>query len=345
MSKTKINNVVRVGIDTAKSVFALHGVDKYGKKCFVKTLSRKKLLAFTANLQPCLIAMESCGGNHYWAKEFNKQGHDARLIAACHVKPYVSSNNKDDTVDAEAICEAAGRPKMKFVPIKSNEQLEIQALHRHRQQLTKLATQLSNQMRGLLLEHGIVIPKGIHYISQRIPLIVEDAEYNLSGFMRDLINDIYIQFTDSKKSLEKIDKRIEEFCKNHSLCKKACEVPGIGPITATALYAAIGNGKQFKNGRGLAQWLGLIPSHKGSGGRNKNGRLSKKGNRYVKTLAIQGGRSVVLASKRKVDPYSKRIQEMEKRKGHNMTAIACAHKSIKIAWVLMSKDEEYKKAA
>jgi transposase len=345
MSENKITNVVRVGIDIAKTVFQVHGVDRNGKVLVQNKISRHKLLQFTCQMPPCLIGMEACGGSHFWAKEFEKQGHTVRLMAGHRVKPYVVGGNKDDKVDAAAICEAVGRPAMIFVQCKSNRQLEVQALHRHREQLTKLVNVLSNQMRGLLLEHGLIIPKGVEHIARKIPGYLEDAENGLSMTMRDLIQSIFKQFRETGLRLADVNTTIEQFCKEDEICQRICKISGIGPITATALYAAIGNGRQFKNGRGAAAWIGIVPHHKGSGGKTINGKLSRRGNRYIKTLLIQGGRSVVLASKKKTDARSIGINALQHRKGNNITAVACAHRNIRIAWALMARNQEYKKAA
>ncbi len=345
MSESKIANVTRVGIDIAKTVFQIHGVDKYGNVQMQSKVSRSKLLHFTTHLPPCLIGMEACSGSHYWAKEFTKQGHTVGLMAGHRVKPYVVSGNKDDKVDAAAICEAVGRPSMVFVQCKSNRQLEVQALHRQRAQLSKLINVLSNQMRGLLLEYGLIIPKGITYITKKIPDYLEDAENGLGVTMRTLIKAIYDQFKDTEIRLIDVNATIERFCKGDDACQRICKIPGIGPVTATALYAAIGNGRQFKNGREAAAWLGIIPCHRGSGGKNVNGKLSRKGNRYLKTLAIQGGRSVVLSSRLKNDKRSVCVNSLQNRKGNNITAVACAHRNIRIAWVLLAQNKEYKQAA
>lgn len=343
--EAKIVDVVRVGIDIAKTVFQIHAVDRFGKTCMSMKVSRSKLLSVTAQFPPSLIGMEACSGAHYWAKEFEKQGHKVGLMAGHRVKVFVTSGNKDDKVDAEAICEAVGRPNMIFVPCKPDSQLEIQALHCHRTQLIKLSTALSNQIRGLLLEYGILIPKGIHHVSKRVPDIIEDAENNLSTMMRSLIQTIYDQFKDTGKRLLEATMKIETLSKTNPTCQKITKVTGIGPITATALYAAIGNGRQFKKGRDAAAWLGIIPSHRGSGGKTQNGRLSRRGNRYLKTLLIQGARSAILAAKKKTDQRSNYINAMVNRKGSNITAVACAHRNIRIAWALMARDEEYREAA
>jgi len=345
MSEQKIVKIARVGIDIAKTVFQVHCVDKYGKVQIQKKITRTNLLQFTAQLPPCIIGMEACGGSHYWAKEFEKQGHKVGLMAGHRVKPYVASGNKDDKVDAAAICEAVGRPTMVFVPCKSNQQLEVQALHRHREQLTKMVTMHSNQIRGLLLEYGLIVPKGVEHIAKKIPSYLEDAENELGPVMRNLIETVYHLFKEARKKLADVNAVIERFCKGNEICQRICAIPGVGPITATALYAAIGNGRQFKNGREAAAWLGIVPRHRGSGGKTRNGKLSRKGNRYIKTLVIQGGRSIVLASQRKEDNRSVGIKSLLSRKGNNITAVACAHRNVRIAWALMARNDEYRQAA
>ncbi len=339
MSNSKITDVVRVGIDIAKEVFQVHAVDKHGRICMRKTVSRQKLLELTAQMPQCLIGMEACSGSNYWAKEFQKQGHRVGLMAAHRVKGYVSSGNKDDKIDAEAICEAVGRPNMKFVVCKHQEQLDIQALHRYRQQVSKQATAVANQIRGMLLEYGIAIPKGITNVLKRVPSILEDADNGLSSMLRNLLQEMHGELNEVENRITKITKTIEHVCQSNDICKRVCKIPGIGPITATALYASMGNGRQFKNGREAAAWLGMIPRHKGTGGKTFNGKLSKKGSRYIKMLTIQGGRSVLIAEQKK---EKSKVVDLQKRRCGNIAAVACAHRNIRIAWALMARGEEYR---
>ncbi len=346
MSKIKITNrPVQMGIDLAKNVFQIHAVDKYGEKCVDIKVSRKNLLALTQQLPPCLIGMEACSGSHYWARAFKAQGHDARLMAAQHVKPYRKSTHKDDKIDAESICEAVGRPTMLFVPIKPHDQLDVQAVHRARQQLMKSQNVLANQIRGFLIEYGICIPKGVSHVYRQIPCIIEDAEIPISMLMRDLLKGLYEQLTSIKAKIKEFNDHLQLICKENAICKRVEKIPGIGPVTATALFAAIGKGNQFKNGREAAAWLGLIPRHKGTGGKTFVMKMSKRGNRYLKSIAIQGGRALVLACQKRTDKYSTHVNRLRERKGYNVAAVACAHRAIRVAWAVMKNNEEYREVA
>jgi transposase len=344
-NKETTKRPVQMGIDLAKNVFQLYGVDKYGKKCLSMKVSRKNLLAYTQQLPPCLIGMEACSGSHYWARAFKAQGHDARLMAAQHVKPYRKSIHKDDKIDAESICEAVGRPTMLFVPIKPHDQLDVQAIHRARQQLMKSQNVLANQMRGFLIEYGICIPKGVSHVYRQVPLIIEDADNTLSLTMRDLLHGLYEQLKIIKERIKAFNEQLQTICKNNTICQRAEKVPGIGPVTATALFAAIGKGDQFKNGREAAAWLGMVPYHKGTGGKTYVIKMSKRGNRYLKSIAIQGGRALVLACQKRDDKYSIYVNQLRERKGYNVAAVACAHRAIRVAWAVMRNDEEYRMAA
>jgi transposase len=342
---TKISNVVRVGLDIAKDVFQIHAVDRFERVCLIKQVSRSKLMEVIIQLPPCIIGMEACSGSHYWAKQFEKYGHTVKLLAAHRVKPFIASGNKDDKIDAEAICVAAGRPEMKTVPSKSYEQLEIQSMHRYRQHLTKTITALSNQLRGFLIEYGITMPKGIRYVHALVPNVLEDAENGMSTFARILFQNIYQELQTADRQLTDLDKKLSDLCKTNDACRRVSKIPGVGPVTATALFAAMGNGKQFKNGREAAACFGMIPRHKGTGGKTFNGRLSRKGSRYLKTMAILGGRSVFTAIKKKQSPGLKNLLLLEERKNNTTVAVALAHRNIRIAWALLSRNEEYKSAA
>lgn len=250
--------VVRLGIDIAKNVFQLHGVDKHDKPIIKRSVRRSNLLSVTANMPPCTIGMEACGSAHYWAREFAKQGHEVKLVAAQFVKPYVK-NNKNDARDADAICEVISRPRTHHVCIKTIEQHDIQALHRVRQSIQQMRVAQSNQIRGLLMEYGIIIPKGVGNIRKQLPDILEDAENGLTSLFRELLSDLYSNFLQQNKRLHDINKSIENVCKTNDICFRLSEIRGIGSKIATALYAAAGNGHQFSNGRFMSAWLGLIP--------------------------------------------------------------------------------------
>jgi transposase len=332
-------------MDIAKDVFQLHGVNAHGTVCFRKRLSRSGLLAFTQQLPTCEIAMESCSGSHYWGRELEKQGHRVKLLPAQHVKPFVHNGNKDDRIDAEAICEAAGRSAIKAVPIKSHDQLDLQAIHRHRQQLVKQATMLSNQIRGFLGEYGIVIPQGVKRLPERVPAVLGDTTNGLSGIMRDLLRELFDDFRTTRDRLAKTDADLARFCKSNEDCRRALAVPGAGVLTTTAVYAAIGNGRQFKNGRAAAAWVGLVPSHIGTGGKTRVGFLSRKGNRYLKVLLIRGGQAVMRHTSRRTDKRSKRLEDLRVRSTTNVAAVASAHRTMRVMWAVLSSGKEYREAA
>ena len=336
--------VTRLGIDIAKNTFQLHGVNCYDKPILTKSVTRKKLLEFTANLPKCTIGMEACGGAHYWARKFQKQGHEVKLVAAKFVKPYVK-NNKNDARDAEAICEVISRPRTHFVTVKTHEQHDIQSLHRVRQNIQQMRTAQSNQIRGLLAEYGIVMPKGSEILRNNLPEILEDADNELTVLFRDLLGTLYDFLLQLDKRQSDIDKRIELFCRNNDICSRLTEIRGIAFITATALYAAAGNGRQFKNGRTMSSWLGLVPRQYSTGGKNTLLGISKRGNRYLRTLLLNGGRVIVQHSERSTDRISRWARDLKIRRGYNKASVACANKISRIAWVIMQSDAHYKVAA
>src|SRR5215470_11543024 len=282
--------VTLIGIDLAKNVFRLHGCDEQGRAVLRKQLTRGQLLAFIAQLSACTVAMEACASAHYWAREIEQLGHRVRLINPKFVRPYVKAN-KNDASDAEAICEAAGRPSMRFVAVKSAAQQDVQAVHRVRQQLVKARTALANQVRGLLAEHGIVIGRGFAQLRRAIPVILEDRDNGLSAVMRELLGEIgeRLRFIDDR--LRKYELIIQRLFRHDERCRRLAEVEGVGPLTATALVAAVGNATDFRSGRELAAYLGLVPSHRASGGHTVLLGISKRGDRYLRTLLIHGARS------------------------------------------------------
>ncbi len=336
--------VTTAGIDLAKNVFQLHGVDESGREALHKRLSRGKLLGYLANLEPCLIGIEACGGAHYWAREISKLGHTVRIMSPQYVKPYIKSN-KNDRNDAQGICEAVGRPHMRFVAPKSVEQQTIQALHRVREQLIKGRTALVNQTRGLLAEYGIVVPKGVHKLRAALPEILEDGENGLTALAREVFADSYDQLLDSYRRIEAYDRRIERVLRASPLCQRIAQIEGIGPLGATALVAAVGDAKVFKNGRQLAARLGLVPKQHSSGGRNRLLGISKRGDRYLRTLLIHGARSVVSRCDTKQDARSRWLFAVKQRRGANRACVALANKNARIVWALLARDETYRAAA
>ena len=244
-------DITTVGIDLAKNVFQLHGVNQAGKVVLRKRLSRPKLAEFMVNLEPCLIGMEACGSAHFWARKFQSMGHTVKLIAPQFVKPYIKSG-KNDANDAEGICEAVSRPSMRFVPIKSIGQQDLQALHRIRSKVVKQRTALANQIRGLLAEYGIIIPKGISNISRNLPAILEDGENELSMLTRELFSRLYEEFNTLTDTVKEYSQKIEQIAKDDEQCQRLIKIEGIGPLVATAIMAAVGNASVFRSGREMA---------------------------------------------------------------------------------------------
>lgn len=300
-----------------------------------------QVLAFFANLARAVIGIEACGGAHYWARELIKLGHDARLISPQFVKPYVKGN-KNDANDAEAICEVVGRPGMRFVPVKSPEQQDIQMLHRVRQSLVKERTAVANQTRGLLGEYGIVIGQGLSQVRKRLPEILEDAENGLSTSARAVFADGYDRLVALDRQIKGYEGKINAVYRSSAMCQKLGTIPGVGPITATAMVAALGDGKSFENGRQVSAWLGIVPKQESSGGKAKLLGISKRGDTYLRTLLIHGSRSVVKAAARKDDAQSHWINDLVKRRNANIAAVAVANKNARIIWALLTRDEVYR---
>ena len=336
--------ITTIGIDLAKNVFQVHGMNAHGKTVVRKRLSRAKFLSFFANLPPCLVAMEACGSSNFWARRLKALGHDARLISPQFVKPYVKTN-KNDFNDAEAICEAATRPQMRFVPLKSIEQQDIQAVHRVRQLLVQQRTALVNQARGLLREYGVFIPASISQFRHAIAGVLEDAENELTDLTRQLMADLYQRLLELDRQIADYDRHIAQLSREQSVCQRMEKVEGVGVLTATALMAAVGDAKVFKNGRQMSAWLGLVPRQHSSGEHNRLFGISKRGDTYVRSLLIHGARSVLLRCKHKTDPKSRWLQRLIERRGFNRACVALANKNARILWALMAHGEDYRLAA
>lgn len=335
--------IVRIGLDLAKHVFQVHGVDGQDRAVLRKTLRRDAVAQFFADLPTCVVGMEACSGAHYWAKVLTDFGHEVRLISPQFVKPYVKSN-KNDRNDAEAICEAAGRPSMRFVPPKSSEQLTIQAVHRIRQRLVGDRTRLANQIRGLLAEHGIVIARDITRLRHALVQIVDGAESGLNDLLRELASEMKAELSEMDRRLAVYNRRIRNLFRSNEMCQRIGKIEGIGPITATALVAAVGDRTCFKNGRQFAAWLGLVPRQQSSGGKARLLGISKRGDRYLRTLMIHGARAVLGKAGGKRDPRSQWIGQLRDRRHPNVVAVALANKNARIVWSLLARGEEYRPA-
>src|SRR5713226_8313485 len=309
-----------LGIDLGKTVFHLVGLDSTGKVVIRKKCSRTQLLAFTANLQVQLIGMESCSGSHFLGRALREQGHEVRLMPAQYVKPYVQTN-KSDFLDAEAIAEAVQRPRMRFVPIKSEEQLDLQALHRVRERWVMRRTAVVNQIRTLLLERGLTLPKGRSYVDRQLPRILEDGELRLSGSFRVLLAQLKLELEQLTARMEEMDRVIPKTAKENEDCQRLTEIPGIGPVTATALIAA---------------------GEYSTGGKQKLLGISQRGNKYLRTLFIQGARSVLQQRHKQAPGLSHWLAQLLGRTHQNVVIVALANKLVRMAWAVLCKNERYR---
>ncbi len=330
-----------IGIDLGKTVFHLVGLNLRGEVVVRKKFSRTQLLRFTANIHVALIGMEACGGAHFLGRVLREQGHEVRLIPAQYVKPYVKTN-KSDYIDAEAIAEAVARPTMRFVPIKSDEQLDLQSLHRVRERWVMRRTAVINQIRGLLLERGITLRKGRRYLESALPLILEDADAKLSGAMRLLLCQRKLDLDQLAVRIDQADAVIGKTAQENDACRRLVAIPGIGPITATALIAAIGNGGAFHKGREFAAWWGIVPREHSTGGQQKRLGISKRGNSYLRRLFVQGARAVLQQRTKQTPGLSAWLAQLTSRTHRNVAAVALANKLARIAWAVLAKNEPYR---
>jgi transposase len=333
-----------IGIDLGKTVFHLVGLNRRGEVVVRKKFSRRQLLQFTANLQVDLIGMEACGGAHFLGRALCDQGHEVRLMPAQYVKPYVKTN-KNDYIDAEAIAEAVARPTMRFVPIKTDEQLDMQSLHRVRERWVMRRTSIVNQIRGLLLERGITLRKGRRYVDAALPGILEDADSRLSGALRGLLTQLKLELDQMAIRIDEADAVLNETAHENEACQRLVAIPGIGPVTATALIAAIGNGAAFRKGREFAAWMGLVPREHSTGGKQKLLGISKHGNSYLRRLFIQGARAVLQQRTKQAPGISAWLAQLAIRAHPNVVAVALANKLARIAWAVLAKEEPYRPQA
>lgn len=332
--------ITTIGIDLAKNVFQIHGADARGKTVLRRQLKRAQMLAFFARLEPCKVAMEACASAHYWARKLNTQGHTVMLIAPQYVKPFVK-RNKNDAADAEAICEAATRPEMPTVPVKTASQQAILSIHRARQSFVKARTAQANQIRGLLAEFGFVIPQGISHITKCVPEIIEDAENDLPGSFRQLIGRLTEHLKVLNLQVTELESEIVRWHKENEASKRLAEIPGVGPLTASALVASVGDARNFKNARQLAAWLGLVPRQHSSGGKPTLLGISKRGDAYLRTLLIHGARSVLRFKQAKPDAGTW-TEQLLARRHKNVVAVALANKNARIVWALLTHDRRFR---
>jgi transposase len=334
-------SIITIGIDLAKTIFAVHGVNESGKAELVKPkVPRDQLLQLISNLPPCLIGMEACTGAHHWARLFRQHGHTVRLIAPKFVTPYRMSGKrgKNDAADAAAICEAVTRPQMRFVPIKDEHQQATLTLHRTRQGFIEERTALYNRIRGLIAEFGIVLPQKVERLRREIGPHLED----LPGWANRCIGDMLSHADRLDERIHEYDKAITEIARQDERCKRLIQLPGIGPISATAIVASIGVGHDFDHGRQVAAWLGLTPGQYSSGGKTRLGRITKAGDGYIRSLLILGARAVLNSLGDKQDRYSRWARNLLERRGYWRAAVAIAAKNARLAWAVLKYGEDFR---
>ena len=338
------NTIYTLGIDAGKSWFHLVGANREGELILQRKVQRFKLLALVAQLAPDLTAMEACPGTQYLARQMQESGLNVKLIAPQFVKPYVKSQ-KNDFNDAEAIAEAARRPTMRFVPVKTAEQLDLQALHRYRERLVHDRTAIVNQIRAFLLENGLTVHKGRPALRKDLPGILEDAENALSTSMRSILARLSHRWDMVEEMIEEANRQIQSIAANRDDCRRLLTIPGIGPLGATALVAAIGNGSEFRNGREVAAWLGLVPRQHSTGGKTRLFGVTKRGNPYLRRLLIHGARSVTLHMHRDRHRLGAWVSSLETRTHRNVAVVALANKLARISWAVLTQETIYRPQA
>lgn len=333
--------IVTVGIDLAKSVFAVHGVGVSGKPELVRPeVRRAKLLELVAKLPPCLIGMEACSGAHHWAREFQKLGYTVRIMAPKFVAPYRMSgkHGKNDAADAAAICEAVTRPNMRFVPIKTIEQQSQLFIHRAQRGYVIERTALVNRMRGLLSELGIVLPKSQTAFKQGVHQVLED----LPGPCNMVIGDMLSELSRLEERIALNERTIQQLARDDAQAQRLMQLRGIGPTTATAILASVGNGHDFESGRQFSAWLGLVPRQNSSGGKAKLGRITKAGDSYLRTLLVLGARAMLMTARNKEDPVSRWALQLKERRGYGKAVVAIAAKNARMCWAALRLGDGFK---
>jgi transposase len=334
-------NIIRIGIDLAKNIFAVHGVEANGHTALVKPkVAREQLAELIANVPPCLIGMEACSGAHYWARIFRQYGHTVKLMSPKFVAPYRmgGKRGKNDAADAAAICEAVARPTMRFVPVKEESQQIILCLHRTRQGFVGERTAIYNRIRGLIAEFGIVLPQKVTCLRAGLGAHLDD----LPGYSRQCIEDLLSHANQLDKQIAQYDKRIAQAARADDNSKRLMERPGIGPVTASALTASLGNGHDFKNGRQVAAWIGLTPGQYSSGGKSRLGKITKAGDSYLRNLLILGARSVLNSIGDKQDYFSQWARSLVDRRGYWRAVVAIAAKNARVAWAVLKYGEDFR---
>ena len=332
-----------LGIDLAKNVFQLYGADADGGCVLQRRVRRESLLTVVGSLPPCTIGIEACTGAFFWQRRFEALGHEARIIVPQYVKPFLK-HQKNDRNDAEAICTALRQPNMRFVPKKSIEQQDIQTLHRARQRLVNHRTALVSQMRGILLDRGIGFGKSITRARRMIPEIIADVDNDLTELCREALSSLLAFLNEIDVRIRHFDRRIDQVFRDSEACQRVARIRGVGPKTATAVVASVGDAREFENGRHMAAWLGLVPRQHSSGDRRILMGISKRGDRHLRTLLVHGARAVVRTAANKSDPFSAWINTLRERRGTNRAIVAVANKNARVIWALLRRGEEFRPA-
>jgi transposase len=329
-----------IGLDIAKRVFQVHGVDSEGAIVIRRKLKRAELLHFFSQLAPCLIGIEACATAHHWARELMALGHQVRLVPPSYVKAYLK-RGKNDAADAEAICEAVTRPNMRFVPMKSEEQQGVLVLHRVRELLVRQRTMLVNGLRAHMAEFGIVVPQGI----QRLPELVaalQDETTGIPQIARQALAATVVQINNLTTNIRHMERRIAAWCRTNAAARRLATIPGVGPITASALAATITDPTLFRSGRHLAAWLGLVPRQHSTGGKAKLGRITKMGDQYLRKLLIVGMTAVIRSARRTKAPGFAWVNALLERRPARLVSVALANKAARIAWAILIRGETYR---
>jgi transposase len=330
-----------IGIDLAKTVFQIHGVDAEGKTVIRKRLRRAEMLSFLAGLEPCRIGIEACATSHYWARELAKFGHTVKLMPPAYVKPYVK-RGKNDATDAEAICEAVTRPNMRFVPAKSADQQAALMLHHTRALLIRQQTMLANAFRAHLAEFGIVVAQGIRHVRELIERVFAEDIFDLPAMARTALRPLVAQLMDLRLQIKTIEKKLLAWHRTSQESRRLETIPGVGFITATAIATTVTDPLHFRSSREFSAWLGLTPRQNSSGGKDRLGRISKMGNGYLRSLIVVGATAMIRYAREKAAVGAKWINALLEKKPARLVSVAVANKTARIAWALLVRKEDYR---